>query len=161
MANPSNPLAHTLESESLREFYRERGFAGTVGFGERPAVVVIDLAKAWTDPSSLIGTDLGGVIEQTLRILRVARGKRVPVFFTTMAYEPDLKDCGEVVLKKVPLQRMLVRGSEWVELHPALERQPDEVFIVKQRASAFFGMLAASPNHCARSPWAVDRCSTT
>jgi len=34
---------------------------------------------------------------------------------------------------------VVVRGSEWVQLEPALERRSDEPLIEKQRASAFFG----------------------
>lgn len=142
---PSNhQTVHSLTDDTLQDFYRERGFSGTVGFGDRPAIMVIDLAKAWTDLSSPIGTDLSGVLKETTRILNIARSKNVPIFFTTMAYEPDLRDCGDVVLKKVPLQKMLVKGSEWVQIHPDLEMQPNEVLIVKQRASAFFGTTLLS-----------------
>lgn len=138
-ANNENS-GHSLDNESLKEFYTDRGFAGRVGFGERPAVLVIDLAKAWTDPSSPLGSDLSGVLDQTVRILEVARRKKLPIFFTTMAYEPDLKDAGEVIARKLSHQQVTVKGSEWIELHPALEFDPDEeVLIVKQRASAFFG----------------------
>src|SRR5262245_49056512 len=33
----------------LREKYLRRGWAGRVGFGSRPALVVIDLARFWLD----------------------------------------------------------------------------------------------------------------
>ena len=36
--------------KALRERYVERGWAGRVGFGQRPALIVIDLALWWTDP---------------------------------------------------------------------------------------------------------------
>lgn len=130
---------HTLASESLQKFYKERGFAGRVGFGVAPAVLVIDLAKAWTNPASPLGSDLSGVVEQTRRVLRVARRKGLPIFFTTMAFEPGLVDCGDVVARKKRHTEILVRGSEWVQVDPALEMQPGEVLIVKQRASSFFG----------------------
>ena len=139
MTTSNHKQVHSLADGELQHFYRERGFSGTVGFGDRSAILVIDLAKAWTDLSSPIGTDLSSVLKETIRILHIARRKYIPVFFTTMAYEPDLRDCGDVVLKKVPLQKMLVKGSEWVQIHPDLEMQPNEVLIVKQRASAFFG----------------------
>lgn len=34
---------------TLRERYIERGWAGHVGFGEHPALIVIDLAMWWID----------------------------------------------------------------------------------------------------------------
>jgi maleamate amidohydrolase len=139
MSSDVAPQQHSLQERALREFYEQRGFAGRVGFGRTPAVLVIDLAKAWTDTNSPIGTDLSKVISHSREIADVARAKGVPIFFTTMAYEADMRDCGSVVVKKVPLQRMMVKGSEWVELDPAVGAHPEDVLIVKQRASAFFG----------------------
>ena len=40
-------LAHLRE---LRKKYAARGWGGRVGFGQRPALIVIDLALWWTDP---------------------------------------------------------------------------------------------------------------
>jgi N-carbamoylsarcosine amidase len=34
------------------ELYRGRGFMRRIGFGERPALVNIDLANAWTRPDN-------------------------------------------------------------------------------------------------------------
>jgi nicotinamidase-related amidase len=135
---------HSLENESLRKFYDQRGFSGRVGFGVSPAVLVIDLAKAWTDPTSQLGSDLSSVINATNRILDVARGAALPIYFTTMAFEPGLRDCGDVVKKKKPHSEILIRDSEWVKIHPALRVQPNEVVIVKQRASAFYGTTLLS-----------------
>jgi len=56
-----------------------------------------------------------------------------------MAYDADLNEAPATLRAKLPSTRWLVRGSEWVQLEPALERQPDEPLIEKQRASAFFG----------------------
>ena len=46
---------------------------GRVGYGERPAVLVIDMAKAWTDPQSPMGTDMTDAINNIKQILNVAR----------------------------------------------------------------------------------------
>ncbi|WP_297081514.1 isochorismatase family protein [uncultured Demequina sp.] len=136
-------MDNITESDATRaaiaDQYSAAGFSGRVGFGRRPAVVVIDFAKAWLDPASPIGSDLSGAVAETIRILRAARASGTPVFFTTMAFEPDLSDVGQNVLRKKRHTEVQSKGSEWVELDPALERRPDEVLIVKQRASAFFG----------------------
>jgi maleamate amidohydrolase len=144
MASDGVPQKHSLSESALRDFYQQRGFAGRVGFGKTPAVLVIDLAKAWTDTSSPIGADLSEVIKHSKSIADAARAKGAPIFFTTMAYESDLRDCGSVVLKKKPLQKIMVKGTEWVELDPAVGAQPEDVLIVKQRASAFFGTTLLS-----------------
>lgn len=132
-------MEHSLGNEALRQWYAERGFGGRVGFGERPAVLVIDVAPAWVDPAYLIGSRQEGVIASIVRVLECVRERGFPVFFTTMAFRPDGRDAGEVVASKWPLIASLVEGTPATELHPALERRDDEVFIVKQRSSAFFG----------------------
>ena len=37
------------------EFFRQRGFGIRMGFGERPALIVIDMVKGFTDPSMPLG----------------------------------------------------------------------------------------------------------
>ena len=54
----------------LREAYVRRGWAGRVGFGKRPAVLVIDLAAFWLDPTGQIGSDLVAVVNATRQVLR-------------------------------------------------------------------------------------------
>lgn len=131
---------HSLSNPELREQYRAAGFGGRVGWGERPAILVIDMAGAWTTPGEQLGSDLRGVAEQIRRILDVARERGdVPIYFTTMAYDPELKELGEIVRRKTPHTALMVRGSDRVQLIPELGRQPNEPFIEKPRASAFFG----------------------
>ena len=78
-------LAHLAE---LRERYLARGWAGRVGFGQRPALIVIDLAKFWTQPQQQIGTDAESVLQATLPMLDAARDAGIPIFFTTFAFDP-------------------------------------------------------------------------
>lgn len=131
---------HSLSNPELRDQYRAAGFAGRIGWGERPAILVIDMAGAWTTPGEQLGSDLRGVTEQIRRILDVARERGdVPIYFTTMAYDPELKELGEIVRRKTPHTVLMVRGSDRVQLIPELGRRPNEPFIEKPRASAFFG----------------------
>lgn len=140
----SEVVVHSLDNEELQNYYQERGWCGRVGFGRRPALLVVDLAKAWTESQYRVGSDLGTVLDSVLRLLAAARERSVPIFFTTMAYEPNMSDAGAVFNAKLKHLNEFVRGSDAVELHPALERQPEEVLIVKQRPSAFFGTTLLS-----------------
>lgn len=125
--------------ESAREEqYARAGFAGRVGWGERPALLVIDMARAWVDPSERLGSDLNGVLRSIQAILAVARSARLPVFFTTMAYDSPM-EIGHVVARKLGHLEQMKRGSELVSLVPELGRLPHEPLIEKPRASAFFG----------------------
>ena len=73
-------LAHL---KALKERYLSRGWGGRVGFGLRPALVVIDLAPFWLKPQAQIGSNLDTVVDAVCQVLRAARAARVPIFFTT------------------------------------------------------------------------------
>ncbi len=40
------------------EFFRQRGFGIKIGFGERPALIVIDMIKGFTDATMPLGANL-------------------------------------------------------------------------------------------------------
>lgn len=162
MGQTGQTYVHSLANPDLREFYEAAGFAGRVGWGERPALLVIDMAGAWTDPGEQIGTDLSAVEAATVRLLGVARRKGLPVIFTTMAWDPSLAEIGEVVRRKTPHSEKMLIGSERVALRPALERRPDEPLVVKPRASAFFGTNVEAMLTSAKADTAiVVGCSTS
>lgn len=131
-------MKHSLSNDELREQYLAAGFGGRVGFGERPALLVIDMAYAWTRPSEMLGAEFGGVLGEVVDLLALCRSRDVPVFFTTMAYDADMAEVPEVMLRKTPHAREMVRGSERTQLVPDLERRSTEPLIEKPRASAFF-----------------------
>lgn len=139
MTTATTVFDHSLENEALCEFYTRAGFAGRVGWGARPAVLVIDMAGAWTEPGDEIGTDLDRVLDSTCRLLGEARRAGLPVVFTTMAWDPSLAEIGTVVRRKTPHSEGMLKGSSRVELRQELERRSDEPLVVKPRASAFFG----------------------
>jgi len=128
---------------SILDGYHSKGFAGRVGFGRRPAVVVIDFIVGFTDLESPLASELDAEIEATTTLLEVARSRSLPVFFTSTIYESDLNDAGLFVVK-IPSLKILVRGSRWVELDPRLHRRSSEPIIEKRYASAFFGTPLAS-----------------
>ena len=108
----------------LRAAYEKRGWGGRVGFGDRPAVIVIDYAKGWTDPNKRIyGSNLDQAVEKTVEVLEVAREAGIPIFFTVMSYGPDDIKC-PVDYKMPGLQSALADGSEAVQLDPRLGRTP-------------------------------------
>lgn len=123
--------------------YRARGLGGRVGFGRRPAVLVVDLIRGFTDPSSPLGSDLDEEVAATARLLETARRAGTPVLFTVTAYGPNRAD-GGLFLAKVPSLEVLERGSPWTELDPRLGAFPEDTVIEKRYASAFFGTPLAS-----------------
>ena len=130
---------HELHNETLMAQYRAAGFAGRVGWGDRVALLVIDMAGAWTRTGEQLGSDLSGPLDAITRLLAVARGRGdVPVYFTTMAYDASGSDLNLPTRLKTPHSLPMVRGSDRVRLLPELDRRPAEPLIEKPRASAFF-----------------------
>ncbi|PGF15855.1 carbamoylsarcosine amidase [Natrinema sp. CBA1119] len=124
--------------EATEDRYDEREFGETVGMGERPALVVIDLINAFTDPDSNLGSDVEDVLEQTERLLEAFRAFDLPRYFTTVAFEESYGDAG-VFIEKVPALRELRLGTERVEVDDRIAPLDDERVILKKYASAFFG----------------------
>ncbi|CUU60317.1 Nicotinamidase-related amidase [Parafrankia irregularis] len=130
--------AALAELDRLRARFAASGMVGRVGWGEAPAVVVVDLIRGFTDPASPLGGDLGDVVEATGVLVATARRVGVPVYWAEVAYAPDMSDAG-VWPRKISAQRLLVEGGEWTGLDTRLTRRPGEPRVVKKHASAFLG----------------------
>jgi N-carbamoylsarcosine amidase len=127
------------------ELYRNRGFMRRVGFGDRPALVNIDLANAWTregNPFTCDGMDV--IIPGVQRLLAAGRAKGIPIVFTTTAYavtEGPNTDMG-IWHHKIPVE-VLKLGTEAVAIDERIAPEPGEHVIVKKFASAFHGTYLA------------------
>ena len=123
------------------ELYRNRGFMRRVGFGERPALIHIDLANAWTregNPFTCDGMDV--IIPGVQRLNTAGRAKGIPIVFTTTAYavtEGPNTDMG-LWHHKIPVE-VLQLGTDAVAIDERIAPEPGEQVIVKKFASAFHG----------------------
>ena len=123
---------------------RHEGFHGRAGFGERPALVVVDVNVGFTDPASPLVCDLDEVVAAIARLLEAFRGAALPVAFTTVAYDEAAAQAAAAFLDKVPALATLAAGSRWVEIDPRVAPLPGEPVYTKLWASAFFGTPFAS-----------------
>ena len=117
--------------------YERKGFSSRSGYGSRPALLVVDFIKGFTDPGTGLGGDFGAELAVTAKLLEEFRARALPVFFTTVAYEPHLRDGGHFVAK-VPALSILVKGSDWVKVDERIRPRPSERVVLKKYASAFF-----------------------
>jgi maleamate amidohydrolase len=120
------------------DFYIKKGFAARVGFGRRPALLVIDMIRAFTDLRSPLASSLDSQMDAIQQLLGVARDRDIPIIFSTVAYDSELQEAG-IWIRKIPSNSWLVEGSEWVQLDQRLGRRPREMVLVKKYASCFFG----------------------
>ena len=125
------------------EMYQQRGFANRVGFGEKPALLIVDFIRGFTDTACPLGSNLDAEVAATKQLLDEFRRLNLPVHFTTTAYDEAMVSAG-VFVKKVPSLSHLKIGSNWIEIDERLTPQAGEVVWTKQYASAFFGTALAS-----------------
>jgi nicotinamidase-related amidase len=136
-----NEQRKTWIEENLPEDYkkqlRQKKFVTPrrIGYGIRPAILVIDMYRAWTESNSPIGIDMTDTIVNIKKILDVARKTepKIPILFTR-----STRGLREGYLRKrAELDKSLEEGSPWLEIDPRLERSPDEPLIVKLPGSCF------------------------
>ena len=73
------------------QIYNEIGYGDrTIGFGQRPGIVVIDFQVAFTDKDGRFSTDLvQRAVNNTSRVLDVARSAGVPIANCYTAYHSE------------------------------------------------------------------------
>jgi nicotinamidase-related amidase len=123
---------------------RHEGFHGRAGFGQRPALIVIDVNVGFTDPASPLVCDLEDVVAAIARLLDESRRAGAPVVYTTVSYSEGDKRTAAAFIDKVPALLTLEAGSRWVEIDPRIAPAEDEPVLNKLFASAFFGTALAS-----------------
>ena len=147
--------------ERDRQFYQDRGIGNRMGFGKRPAVVVIDLQLGFTDPTFPLGGNLDNVVESCRELIKAAHAKNIPVIFTTTGYAKHLKDAG-LWVKKIPSSRLLQLDSKWVEIDPRLGKVEDDILVVKKYPSGFFGThLDSTLNSLGVDTLIITGCTTS
>ncbi len=121
------------------EFFAQRGFGQRIGFGERPALVIIDMVKAFTDEKAMLGANLDRELAAIAPLLAAAHGRGVPVIFSTVRYDDaDLKDAGIWALKQKGVTTLTADGNGW-EVDPRLDFRKTDTLLFKKYASCFFG----------------------
>lgn len=128
--------------EDLLENYK-RAYDTRVGFGKKPALILIDFCQGYFDPACELYAEVDDALESALRIRAAAREAGVPVILTNVVYHPRAIDGGRFFEKAAPLKNFLA-GNPMGAFGPGLEPFEDELIVSKQYPSAFFGTSLAS-----------------
>jgi maleamate amidohydrolase len=120
-------------------------FGGRLGWGASPALVLIDLMRAYFTPSSPLDLGSSAAVEASSRLLASARDHGVPVIHTAVHYRAGAVDAG-LFVRKVGALALLAddHPDNLRELMPQVAPLDAETVIIKQYASAFFGTSLAS-----------------
>ena len=136
-------MSEEVTDEGLLDDYRRAGFNNRLGFGKRPALVVIDFCRAYLDEASPLYAGVEDARASCVRVLNAARTAQIPVLHTRVEFQPGGAD-GGIFFRKVGALECFVRGNPLGEYGAGLEPAAGEVVVVKQYASGFFGTSLAS-----------------
>lgn len=114
------------------------GFTGRLEPGPRPALLLVDPARAYVDPGCALYAGPGAAAEAIRELLGTARDSGVPVLITQQRVRADGSD-GGLFSRKVPALGCFAVGNPFGELIDGVVPRADEQLVVKQYPSAFFG----------------------
>lgn len=115
-----------------------------IGFGQKPALIVVDFMKGYTAPESpLYAPDVVGAVSASVPLIEQARARGIPVIHTNILYHSEYMD-GGVWVKKAPVMRAMVKGNPYAEFCDEVAPLESELIVTKQYASAFFGTSLSS-----------------
>jgi maleamate amidohydrolase len=120
------------------EVYQRQGFGQSSGFGNNPALLIVDFVVGFCDPDQYGGGNILDAVAHTKVLLRAARKKDLPIAYTRIVYAPDGSDAGSFCLK-VPGLEKLNEESPAGQITGDLAPQAGEFVIRKTQPSAFFG----------------------
>lgn len=144
-----------MGAAGLTEDYARAGFGGTLAPGDAPALILLDFARAYFDPSCGLYAAVEAQRAAAARLADAARAAACPVVFTRVEYAPGAD--GGQFYKKVPALKAFDRDNPMGDFTPELAPRTGDIVVTKQYPSAFFGTDLAARLH-ARG---VDTCLVT
>jgi maleamate amidohydrolase len=125
--------------ESVGSLYRAHGITSQGGLGVAPALLVVDMTLAFTDPDHPVGSGQADSLKSISRLLDIARPRGLPIVYTTLAYS-SLDMDGATWRHKSPALGLLRLDQEAaVTINPQIAPERGDLVINKQAPSAFFG----------------------
>jgi len=133
-----------MNKDSLDANYANTGFNSRLGFGKKPALLMIDLVKAYfVEGSPLYHPLFKPSLDSSLRLQAAAKKAGIPVAFTRLDVQKGGVG-GGVFFEKIRHSLMSFEpGNPLGEFPPGLVPDPSDIIIAKRYASAFFGTALA------------------
>lgn len=140
--NTSASASAKRSDQVSNEVYARQGMGQRIGFGKRPAVVLIDMQNDFCDKDA--PTTLYPSIQSTYEPIKAlsasARRRKVPVIYTQGLVAADGSSAGlwRLKAKYHGLSGVQIEGSRGAAIIDELTPQPGDRLIRKWRPSAFF-----------------------
>jgi len=142
-------------TERDKQVYKDSGYGQRAGYGERPVIMVVDVSYNFTGdiaepvldsvkrwPNSC-GEEAWESMQHIARLLKVGRGKKIPVIYTTGTRRADGWDSTSWAWKnkrttKVHSDTRNARPNG-NDINAEIEPTPQDILIKKLKPSAFHG----------------------
>lgn len=120
-------------------------FDNKMGFGTKPALILVDFVQAYFDPKCELYAEVENELASALRIRDAARASvgDVLIIYTNVIYSLSSVNGGLFTKKALPLKHFIA-GSEMGNWASGITPRDDELVISKQYPSAFFGTSLSS-----------------
>ena len=139
--SPNDPSRPYL---SLRRFKKELPLTTTtalqretLGLGDRPALVVVDIVNGFTDPECPLGSSADSVVIANIALMKAFHQRGLPVFLTTVIFRHEQE--ARVFRDRLPALNLLTPESPWVAFDARLPMAESDIVIEKTHASSFHG----------------------
>ena len=156
-----DPIWNEFLTERDKAVFATSGYGARQGFGKRPALLIIDVNYAFCgDKSEPIlksikkwrnscGEDAWVALPYIRALIDKARGKGLPVIYTTGMRRGDLWDSGSWAWKNNRSaedvgNKTVVSNFDGNEIMPQIAPGPRDIVVYKQKPSGFFGTNMAS-----------------
>jgi len=134
-----------------REVLEASGYGARMGFGQRPALLIVDVNYNFTGdhPQPILesirrwrnscGEEAWVAIRVIRRLIDACHGRGVPVFYSTNTRRPDGFDAGSWRWKNARELENVEQEIDGNEIVKEVAPEPRDVVIRKTKPSAFFG----------------------
>lgn len=138
----TSAVAVTQGDTASNVVYARQGMGQRIGFGERPAVLLIDMQNDFCDPDAptTLYPSISSTIEPIKRLSAAARKQNVPVIYTQGLVAADGSSAGlwRLKMKYHGMRGVQIEGSRGAAIIDALAPEEGDRVIRKWRPSAFF-----------------------
>lgn len=143
------PYVPDVIPDSDLEFFEADGkSAPRIGWGDTPAVLVVDMTRAFVEERPAVGQP---AVEQTASLLETAREAEIPIFHTTPTaagtYPADYQKPTKTPEDPDPDPKRREWLAELDTIVPELQPRDVEFVFERPRASAFFDTHLANQLH--------------
>jgi maleamate amidohydrolase len=157
----TEPIWNKFLTERDKAVFATSGYGARQGFGQRPALLVIDVNYAFCGekPEPILesikkwrnscGEDAWVALPYLRALIDKARGKGLPVIYTTSVRRGDLWDSGSWTWKNNRSaedtgNKTVVSNIDGSEIMAEIAPGPRDIAVYKQKPSGFFGTNMAS-----------------